>query len=60
MHQYFDFQTIKEFKIYTDASNAAIGAVLAQQIDGKEVVIAYASKTSMLLSKIILLLNWNV
>lgn len=32
------------FRVYTDASNFAIGAVLSQSQNGKEVVIAYASR----------------
>ena len=35
----------KEFILDTDASGVAIAAVLSQKIDGKEHVIAYASKT---------------
>ena len=38
-----DFE--KEFILDTDASDVAIAAVLSQKIDGKEHVIAYASKT---------------
>ena len=38
-----DFE--KEFVLDTDASDVAIAAVLSQKIDGKEHVIAYASKT---------------
>ena len=34
----------KEFLLDTDASDVAIAAVLSQNIDGKEHVIAYASK----------------
>ena len=33
------------FILDTDASNEAIGAVLSQIQDGKEIVIAYASRT---------------
>lgn len=32
------------FKIYTDASNLAVGAVLAQDRDGREHVVSYASR----------------
>ena len=35
----------KSFTLDTDASDQAIGAVLSQQIDGKEHAIAYASRT---------------
>ena len=38
-----DFE--KEFILDTDASDVAIAAVLSQKFDGKEHVIAYASKT---------------
>ena len=33
-----------EFKIATDASNTAVGAVLTETVDGREKVVAYASK----------------
>ena len=36
----------KPFIIDTDASDAAIGAVLSQNIDGQEHTISYASRTS--------------
>ena len=35
----------KQFILHTDANDFAIGAVLSQEIDGKEFVIAFASKT---------------
>jgi hypothetical protein len=35
----------KEFEIMCDASDLAVGAVLGQRLDGKPVVIHYASKT---------------
>jgi hypothetical protein len=35
----------KKFILDTDASNEAIGAVLSQEIDGKEKPIAFASRT---------------
>ena len=35
----------KPFIIDTDVSDAAIGAVLSQNIDGQEHAMAYASKT---------------
>lgn len=41
--QHPDFS--KEFIISTDASNEACGAILSQNFDGKELPIAYASKT---------------
>jgi RNase H-like domain found in reverse transcriptase/Reverse transcriptase (RNA-dependent DNA polymerase)/Retroviral aspartyl protease len=40
--QYPDFQ--KEFKLTTDASDIACGAILSQEVDGKDLPIAYASK----------------
>jgi hypothetical protein len=39
-------QHLKKFILDTDASNEAIGAVLSQEIDGKERPIAFASRTS--------------
>lgn len=41
--QYPDFS--KQFIVTTDASNFAIGAVLSQNINGKDMPIAYASRT---------------
>ncbi|QBP37036.1 putative RdRP [Lampyris noctiluca errantivirus 1] len=41
--QYPDFT--KEFILTTDASNYALGAVLSQNINGKDLPIAYASRT---------------
>jgi hypothetical protein len=40
--QYPDFH--KEFKLTTDASDIACGAILSQEVDGKDLPIAYASK----------------
>ena len=44
----------KPFIIDTDASDAAIGAVLFQNIDGQEHTISYASRTSSNAEKTIL------
>ncbi len=33
------------FTLYTDASRAAVGAILAQDVDGLERVVAYACTT---------------
>ncbi len=41
---YPNFQ-VSHFILDTDASNTAIGAVLSQNIDGQETVVAYASKS---------------
>ena len=41
--QYPDFE--KQFIVTTDASNFAIGAVLSQNVNGKDMPIAYASRT---------------
>ena len=41
--QYPDFD--KTFTLTTDASNYALGAVLSQSVDGKDLPIAYASRT---------------
>ena len=41
--QYPDFS--KQLRLTTDASNFALGAVLSQNIDGKDLPIAYASRT---------------
>lgn len=41
--QYPDFE--KQFIVTTDASNFAIGAVLSQYVNGKDMPIAYASRT---------------
>ena len=41
--KYPDFN--KEFRLTTDASNVAIGAVLSQTTDGQDLPIAYASRT---------------
>lgn len=41
--QYPDFE--KQFIVTTDASNFAIGAILSQNINGKDMPIAYASRT---------------
>ena len=41
--QYPDYD--KQFIVTTDASNFAIGAVLSQKFDNKELPIAYASRT---------------
>ena len=41
--QYPDFE--KTFTLTTDASNYALGSVLSQNVDGKDLPIAYASRT---------------
>ena len=35
----------KDFILFTDASDRAIGCVLSQKVDGQEVVVAYGSRT---------------
>jgi hypothetical protein len=41
----FSIQVMLKMLLDTDASNEAIGAVLSQEIDGKERTIAFASRT---------------
>ena len=50
----------KPFKLYTDASENRLGAVVYQkQGDGMDQVIAYASQTLSNSEKIMMLINWS-
>ena len=56
--QYPDFEI--PFTLYTDASKKGLGAVLAQKKLGKELVIAYASRSTNKAEENYPIMIWNV